>query len=478
MLSLILGCTTPTPDTDSPQLQDTQTDAPLTTLYRDADGDGFGDPDWTRGSDVAALDGWTQDATDCNDADATVFPGAAEVSQDGVDQDCDSHDACTEPRRWFDGDVSLFGEDEWAAFCTDYDAVDGDLTLESDALDPWAGCVCEVTGDVSVRDTTGIAGLRGVTHIGGDLLVEHPHDLRSLQSVGDLRLYSERVSLPRLQTVTHDASISGRDGSRVLDVPALRSVGGTLTLRWVGGGLPALERADALWVAEAEVQLPELVDVHGITMAAGTLTVPALESVDALDYTEPHSVVNAPALWKVGRMGVTAPAQGSLPTLTRVGLLGGTHQPPELPALTHLDRLWWQGDGAALWSQLPSLQRIQDATFQGPRTDLSTFPPGVRMDALTLSGTALSGALPDPAVLDGTLQIEHLNGASLFPLSNVETIPVGLRVVHNSQLTTLELDSLQSIGGGLYWTNNPAVPDSELDALLDQVVVQGNVIIE
>jgi hypothetical protein len=60
----------------------------------------------------------------------------------------------------------------------------------------------------------------------------------------------------------------------------------------------------------------------------------------------------------------------------------------------------------------------------------------------------------------------------------VETIPVGLRVVHNSQLTTLELDSLQSIGGGLYWTNNPAVPDSELDALLDQVVVQGNVIIE
>ncbi|HHO50074.1 MAG TPA: hypothetical protein ENK18_04190 [Deltaproteobacteria bacterium] len=52
----------------------------------DADGDGFG-----RGSpeEVCALgDGMVDNATDCNDDDASVFPGAEELC-DGVDNDCD-----------------------------------------------------------------------------------------------------------------------------------------------------------------------------------------------------------------------------------------------------------------------------------------------------------------------------------------------------------------------------------------------------
>ncbi len=60
-------------------------DAP--TWYVDVDGDGFGDPEGA----VAACEppeGHVADATDCDDADARVYPGAVETC-DGVDEDCD-----------------------------------------------------------------------------------------------------------------------------------------------------------------------------------------------------------------------------------------------------------------------------------------------------------------------------------------------------------------------------------------------------
>lgn len=40
-------------------------------------------------------DGYTVDAGDCNDGDASVYPGATEVAEDDIDQDCDGRDAIT-----------------------------------------------------------------------------------------------------------------------------------------------------------------------------------------------------------------------------------------------------------------------------------------------------------------------------------------------------------------------------------------------
>jgi MYXO-CTERM domain-containing protein len=64
------------------------------TWYMDADGDGWGN------SPLRACEqpeGSVDEDGDCDDLDAAIFPGADEVLDDGVDQDCDGSDAESEP---------------------------------------------------------------------------------------------------------------------------------------------------------------------------------------------------------------------------------------------------------------------------------------------------------------------------------------------------------------------------------------------
>ncbi len=61
----------------------------LSTFFRDADADGFGDA----AAPVAACappDGTVEDARDCDDTDAAVFPDAPRFCNDGIDNACDA----------------------------------------------------------------------------------------------------------------------------------------------------------------------------------------------------------------------------------------------------------------------------------------------------------------------------------------------------------------------------------------------------
>ena len=66
------------------------------TWYLDADSDGYGDlATTTYACGGTAPSGYVADDTDCDDSDATTYPGAEDRCNDGVDNDCDGADTTT-----------------------------------------------------------------------------------------------------------------------------------------------------------------------------------------------------------------------------------------------------------------------------------------------------------------------------------------------------------------------------------------------
>jgi len=74
-------------DNDCDGVADNTDDA--LTYYADDDGDGYGDSSSTEVACAGVPSGYTQDASDCDDDDSAVNPGASEVCGDELDNDCD-----------------------------------------------------------------------------------------------------------------------------------------------------------------------------------------------------------------------------------------------------------------------------------------------------------------------------------------------------------------------------------------------------
>lgn len=104
--------------------------------YADADDDGFGDPQ--RCLPPSATTG-VENSDDCNDGDASVYPGAQEIC-DGLDQDCDrvpDNSAVDAQELWVDSDDDGFGDpnrkelicpmDGWVDNDDDCNDGDGDI---------------------------------------------------------------------------------------------------------------------------------------------------------------------------------------------------------------------------------------------------------------------------------------------------------------------------------------------------------------
>ncbi len=79
--------------------------------YPDGDGDGVGDPNATPTQGCNPPTGSVRDGNDCDDADASIFPGADELCN-GIDDDCDgtADDFTIDPLTWYaDGDEDGHG---------------------------------------------------------------------------------------------------------------------------------------------------------------------------------------------------------------------------------------------------------------------------------------------------------------------------------------------------------------------------------
>lgn len=95
-LALLVGCTGGDDATDADPTSTDDTDVDSDTAceglwYRDADEDGWGDPEVSLEDDACEPpQGYVDRAADCDDADEARNPDAVEVCGDGVDNNCDA----------------------------------------------------------------------------------------------------------------------------------------------------------------------------------------------------------------------------------------------------------------------------------------------------------------------------------------------------------------------------------------------------
>ena len=119
---------------------------PLTTWYRDADGDGFGDA--TQTTETCADTppaGYVADNTDCDDTRGDAYPGGTEVACDGIDQDCANGDSTPDG----DGDgYDICG----AADANNPDGLAADCNDAADQINPGA---TEIDCDGTDQDCSG-----------------------------------------------------------------------------------------------------------------------------------------------------------------------------------------------------------------------------------------------------------------------------------------------------------------------------------
>ena len=118
-----------------------------TTYYADADGDGYGNSASSTSACSGAPAGYVANATDCNDSDAGINPGATEVCN-STDDDCDgSTDEGVTTVYYLDDDVDGYGDPSVSeAACsapTDHVTDDTDCDDEDSSVYPGASETCD-----------------------------------------------------------------------------------------------------------------------------------------------------------------------------------------------------------------------------------------------------------------------------------------------------------------------------------------------
>ncbi|NMO13892.1 MopE-related protein [Pyxidicoccus fallax] len=152
---------------------DTQADEglPTSTWYRDADGDGFGNAGQAV-QNCRQPAGYVSNTSDCNDADASIHPGAAEVC-DGVDNDCDTQvDEGVSLSFFRDDDSDTYGTGPATAACTapsGYVQRPGDCNDGNASINPGAAEMCDgVDNDCDTQADEGLPTLTWYRDADGD----------------------------------------------------------------------------------------------------------------------------------------------------------------------------------------------------------------------------------------------------------------------------------------------------------------------
>ena len=328
--------------------------------------------------------------------------GVSAVDTGVTDTAAAAHLDCTAPV-WREEDVLLSRQSEVDGFCSQWNAVRGDLRIDVGAtediiteLDGLA-CLCEVDGDLVVYaddlppsappalpppHVTGDLELSLLTRIGGDF------ELRNLQQLTYLQ------EMWSLESIGGDLTIDGCPDLQYSALDALASVGGTITLHNLGQFLvfrmPSLATAGGLSLgapgdAESLYFLAEL-DISSLTTLSGSLSITGARNLGLL---------SAPVLTDItGALHIEAAChlRPSMPALTAAGSLHiegacGITDFAGLPALTTLTGT--DAEGHSLW--LSANEGLDSSEIDAFIGGLSQTPAGtIHTDTITTCDAILS----------------------------------------------------------------------------------------
>ena len=131
--------------------------------YADGDTDGYGDEGASIEKFCVQPSGYSSSNDDCDDGNSSVNPGATEVCEDGLDNDCDAATTCALPDSLADASGSLIGDTGaglgWSVALFDNDG-DGtsDLFIGAPYTDSSLGAVYLIAGPTSASKATTAGG--------------------------------------------------------------------------------------------------------------------------------------------------------------------------------------------------------------------------------------------------------------------------------------------------------------------------------
>ncbi|HCP47838.1 MAG TPA: hypothetical protein DIU15_17490, partial [Deltaproteobacteria bacterium] len=105
------------------------------------------------------------------DTDDTVYPGASDILDDGVDQDCNGEDTTT-----CEGDHTITGTDAVLDGLVNCGVINGNFTIVGTSLETLSDLsrLTSVVGNVEISgnaNLTTLGGLSALTTVGGNLTI-------------------------------------------------------------------------------------------------------------------------------------------------------------------------------------------------------------------------------------------------------------------------------------------------------------------
>ncbi len=271
------------------------------TWYADVDGDGFGD---AATSAVACLapSGFVEDASDCDDSNQTVSPGAEEYCN-SIDDNCDGvvdEDDAVDVTRWYaDADGDGYGEEgSEVDACTAPgghvpdagDCDDSDAALNLDDADGDGSTTCD--GDCDDSNGATYPGAAESNGDGIDSDCDGDDDVPDVTCVGNTTIYSDAAASTYCETCTRHLGDLTLQSSGVADSSALscvEEVDGNLRISSTSLsslGMSALQVVSQSLFIEGNEQLGDISALHGLSTVGWSVDIAgnALTACQKLDF--------------------------------------------------------------------------------------------------------------------------------------------------------------------------------------------------